>query len=154
MSICALGAFLLQRAKPQIHFPLLHAPISKRHPRARRQRAAAICECISLVTRGTAKGSGLGASDLQPEPPQCTCRHFCLRTEAPTPFPLATDSGPRWRCREAAWGAGGHGPGQLRLRDSHGVNSLLHPARWKYVQKMRATCPQLLHLVSLQSAAN
>ena len=78
----------------------------------------------------------------------------CNRTEAPTPFPLATDSGPRWRCREAAWGAGGHGPGQLRLRDSHGVNSLLYPARWKYVQKMRATCPQLLHLVSLQSAAN
>ena len=77
----------------------------------------------------------------------------CNRTEAPTPFPLATDSGPRWRCREAAWGAGGHGPGQLRLRDSHGVNSPLHPARWKYVRQARATFPKLLHLLSLQSAA-
>ena len=48
MFICALGTFLLQTAKPQNHFPLLHAPTSERHPRARRQRAEAICECRSL----------------------------------------------------------------------------------------------------------
>merc|ERR1712185_547359 len=88
MFICALGTFLLQKEKPQIHFPLLHAPISERHPRARRQRAKAICECISLVTRGTAKGSGLGASDLHPEPPQCTCRHFLFKDRSPNSISL------------------------------------------------------------------
>ena len=78
----------------------------------------------------------------------------CNRTEAPTPFPLATRGDSSWRFRQTARGARGRASGHFPLRDSHGVNSLLHPARCKQVQKMRETCPQLSHLVSLQSATN
>ena len=52
----------------------------------------------------------------------------CNRTEAPTPFPLATRGDLSWRFRQTARGARGRASGVLAPRDLPRIDSLLlHP---------------------------
>ena len=80
---------------------------------------------------GTAEGGGLGASGLHPQCCQNPHKHPSSRTEVLAAFPLAARGDLGWWFRQTAWGAHGHSPGRLWLRDSYGVNSLLRPARSK-----------------------
>ena len=80
---------------------------------------------------GTAEEDGLGTSGLHPQCCQNPHKHPSSRTEVLAAFHLAARGDSGWWVRQTAWGAHGHSPGQFRLRDSYGVNWLLHPARWK-----------------------
>ena len=112
-------------------FPFAKTPIIDRHPHAsnrgeRQQMRADMCG-----NEDTAKGGVLGTSGLQPQRFQNAHKHPSSMTEVLAAFHLAARGDSGWWFRQTAWGAHGHSPGRLWLRDSYGVNSLLHPARWK-----------------------
>ena len=65
----------------------------------------------------------------------------CNRTEAPTPFPLATRGDSSSRFRQTARGAHERASGELAPRDSSRVNSLLHPGALQTGAKDAGTVP-------------